>query len=275
MEIATHPIESQVISRGRLAYGVEEKNEATISLKTQEGDTVNLSFHSLNSYSKSASETRSQDGSVALELSAQALSSSKYSMIVQGDLNEKEMAEIKKLADTLTPIAQNFFSNSDFSLKDAAQSLGGTMEEIQSVQVRLEQTITESFSEARVFRSGQNDNGQPSTTTGEKPATGQPAENPPKPEDGIRSPAALANAVVESVFQKEGEKSAQSDPVLLQALSDVMDYLHEKLSQFFEPLKKRVHPDIQDPAKVTEQPAPQPEATNQPEPVTKPDQVAA
>jgi hypothetical protein len=85
----------------------------------------------------------------------------------------------------------------------------------------------------------------------------------------------LANAVVESVFQKEGEKSAQGDPVLLQALADVMDYLHEKLSQFFEPLKKRVHSDTQDPAQVTEQPAPQPEATNQHEPATKPDQVAA
>ena len=248
MEIASHPIESQVASQNRFAYGFEEKNSAAISLKTLEGDTVNLSFSGQSNYSKSASETLSQDGTVIHEFSTSAVAASKYSMSVQGSLNEAEMEAIRKIADGITPIAQSFFSNSDFSLESAAQSLAGS--EIQSVEVKLEQTITESFFEA----GSQAENPPPPTATmGANP-------QPPKPGEGIRNPEALVKAVVEAVFEKEGGKVAKDKPVLLHNLSDLVDYLRNKLSQFREPLKSWAK--NQAAATPATKPEPQSEAKN-------------
>ncbi|OGW18942.1 MAG: hypothetical protein A3K09_05580, partial [Nitrospinae bacterium RIFCSPLOWO2_12_FULL_47_7] len=217
MQVAPNTSETQVVSHRQVAFGVEEKNSASISLKTQEGDVVNLSFNNLNKYSESASKTENQDGTSVGEFSIAALSASKYSMSVQGTLNEEEMAAIKKMADAITPIAQDFFSQGNaISLEQAAQSLSESMGVINEVEVKLELSVTQTTSEAHVAQP------KPANVPPPPPATAQTQANSGAPQEkGVRNPEALANAVVDSAFHKEVNNPAQGDKILLRGLSDL------------------------------------------------------
>lgn len=233
MQVAANTSETQVVSHRQVAFSVEEKNNASISLKTQEGDVVNLSFNNLNKYAESASKTENQDGTSVGEFSINALSASKYSMSVQGNLNADEMAAIKKMADAITPIAQDFFSQGNsVSLEQAAQSLSESMGVIKEVEVKLELTVTQTMSETRVSTS------KPDNVPPPPPATAQTQENSGAPQNkGIRNPEALANAVVDSAFQKEGNNPAQGDKILLRGLSDLMEFLKKQLKDFITQLE--------------------------------------
>lgn len=244
MEVSASTIQNPVANYGQFAFGVQTKNSATVSIKTQEGDVVDLSFHNSNSYSNSTGTTNSNDGSSGLDISSAAAATSKYSISVQGSLSQQETDTIKKLADALTPIAQNFFTNSGFDLANAATSLAGSMGSLQEVSVKLEQTVTQTFAGAGISTSTQNGNQQPSTTADtQSSATGampdQSSSNSSASE-GIKSPSALASAVVETVFQKEGNKVANGDPLLLRGLSDFVQFLKDGLSKFLKPLEKIV-----------------------------------
>ena len=238
MQIPGNPVESQVVNQTRVAHAVEEKNSASISLKTQEGDVVNLSFNNLNKYSESASKTEMQDGTTVGEFSVVAVSASKYSMSVQGNLNENEMAAIQKMADAITPIAQSFFTQGNSAdLELAAQSLAGAMGVIQEANVTLEQTVTKTASESQITT--QENNPQPPAMADTKSAQNQ---------EGIRNSEALANAVVDSVFQKEGSKVPQNDPMILRGLSDLMDFLKKQLHEFLSKLSQAKEQPPQTPA---------------------------
>lgn len=233
MHVAANTSETQVVSHRQVAFSVEEKNNASISLKTQEGDVVNLSFNNLNKYSESASKTENQDGTSVGEFSIAALSASKYSMSVQGDLNADEMAAIKKMADAITPIAQDFFSQGNsISLEQAAQSLSESMGVIKEVEVRLELSVTQTTSETRAAQPKPvNAPPPPPAPAQTQGISGAPQEN------GIRNPEALANAVVDSTFHKEGNGSEQGDKILLRGLSDLMEFLKKQLKDFITQLE--------------------------------------
>lgn len=267
MQVA-NSLENQVVNHRQVAYGVEEKNKASISLTTQEGDVVNLSFNILNKYSESASKTETQDGTTVGEFSVAALSASKYSISVQGDLNEEEMAAIKKMADAITPIAQDFFSQNDsISLEQAAKSLSESMGVIKEMNMELEQTVTQSYSETQLAHNKPRDGLPPPVTTG----TPDDSATPVPQEKGIRNPEALAGSVVDSVFQKEGGKVEV--PVVLRGLTDLMDYLKQRLQEFLAQHKSALEQSPQNQDSVATASKPQPEGKKTPEATSAPDKA--
>jgi hypothetical protein len=265
-------LENQVVNHRQVAFGVEEKNKASISLTTQEGDVVNLSFSNLNKYSESASKTETQDGTVG-EFSVAAMSASKYSISVQGDLNEEEMAAIKKMADAITPIAQDFFSQNDgISLEQAAKSLSESMGVIKEAGIRLEQTVTQTYSETQTSQS-RHAEGTPPPVTGGMPedSVANSVQKPNAPEKGIRNPQALASAVVDSAFQKDGGKV--EDPVVLRGLTDLMDYLKKRLQEFLAQHKSALAQTPQNHDAVATVSKPQPEEIKPAEAIAAPDKA--
>lgn len=270
MQVA-NTLENQVVNHRQVAYGMEEKNKASISLTTQEGDVVNLSFSNLNKYSESASKTETQDGTTVGEFSVAAMSASKYSMSVQGDLNEEEMAAIKKMADAITPIAQDFFSQNDsISLEQAAKSLSESMGVIKEVGVEFEQIVTQSFSETRFARHRPED-GPPATAGMPENSGANSVQKPNAPEKGIRNPEALAGSVVDSVFQKEGGKI--DDPVVLRGLTDLMDYLKKRLQEFLAQHKSALEQTPQNQDSGATAPKPQTEDKKSADATSAPDKT--
>ena len=74
-----------------------------LSLRTQEGDLVNLSFDGEQSLSESHAQTLTQDNGTVQEFSSVARAAASYSLTIQGDLNEEELAAINKLAAEIAP----------------------------------------------------------------------------------------------------------------------------------------------------------------------------
>lgn len=73
-------------------------------------------------YSESARKTRFENGEIVEEFSTVALAASEYSLIVQGDLNEEELAATEKLVSKISPMAQSFFNQSGFDVGEAVKA---------------------------------------------------------------------------------------------------------------------------------------------------------
>ena len=89
-------------------------NAADLNLRTAEGDVVQLSFANEFSFSGSKSETREGD-SVTQEISVAAQAAARYSLAIEGDLNEDELSAIQALAERIEPIATDFFQSGEFA----------------------------------------------------------------------------------------------------------------------------------------------------------------
>ena len=113
-----------------------------LNIRTREGDLVNLSFSNEQSVHESNTQSKLQDSQSLQEISTVAQAASSYSISVQGDLNEEELAAINKLAADITPIASEFFTNAVFDFESSSNVLADNLDVIQEVRLSLERTIT-------------------------------------------------------------------------------------------------------------------------------------
>jgi len=118
-------LSSNMLHKGYESYSeaMSQRNEANISFTTAEGDVVTISNYHEQSYSLAAEKWASplQQG---MNFTASSLSVDAFSLSVQGDLNEEELADIQNLMADLTSIAEHFFSGNLGKAMDEALNIG-------------------------------------------------------------------------------------------------------------------------------------------------------
>ncbi len=103
----------------RLAFSKSQNSSITIT--TDEGDVVTLAANSEQAAFLNF-ENQGNSAGQSMNFTAASLDSDFFSLSVQGDLNDKELADIYTLMEDLTDIARNFFSgNLDDAMTDALQ----------------------------------------------------------------------------------------------------------------------------------------------------------
>ena len=105
-----------------------------ISLTTQEGDVISLSQNTSTEQMKA--KYKNDDGLTKIESS---MASSNLSFSVQGDLNDQELADLTKLLNNLSGIADNFFKGNMNQAVTGALNIG----DMGSIN-KLEATFTRS-----------------------------------------------------------------------------------------------------------------------------------
>ena len=198
-----------------------------LNIRTQEGDLVNLSFSNEQSLQESRTQTQSQGLGLHQELSTVAKAVSSYSISVQGDLNEEELAAIHKLAKEISPISREFFANGGFDFENSGDVLAANLGVIQEVELSLERAIVASFATETVSQLPEEDF---------SPENVKAASNNPTSAletEGIRDFPALVQATFDAVFEAEARKYTDADPIL-RSLNDLLDFIRQQLGKYFK-----------------------------------------
>ena len=208
-----------------------------LNIRTREGDLVNLSFSNEQSVQESSTQSKLQDSRSLQEISTVAQAASSYSISVQGDLNEEELAAINKLAGDITPIASEFFTNAVFDFENSSNVIADNLDVIQEVQLSLERTIVTSFS---------------TQTVDELPEEGLSSENfdatltnptPTLETEGIRDFPALVQATLDAVFEAKAVEAPEANTIL-RSLNDLLKFLRQRLVEFFGPEDIEIPPEV-------------------------------
>lgn len=229
-----------------------------LSLRTAEGDLVNISFQNEQSLTESESQIRFADDGAIREISSVAVAASRYSLSVQGDLNDEELQAIQRLVEGITPIARDFFARGEFDFENATQVLAGSLGVIDEVELELERVITATFSSQTLISGTPNQANDPANTAPVNPSL-QPIGT-----DNIRSLADLIFSAVEAEFESQATILPESEAIL-KSLNDLVLFLQKQLGQFLTPLE----PATVEPALTT--PLPQETGTD----FTPPEEVQA
>jgi len=199
-----------------------------LNVQTQEGDLVSLSFSSEQSLSESRTQTQSEEFGSFQEISTVAKAASNYSISVQGDLNEEELAAINKLAAEISPIASEFFSSGEFDFDESGDVLAANLGVLQEVEISLERVIVAAFSTSTFTQLPEGEGGVVSQDV--EAALNNPASS--LDTEGIRDFPALVQATFDAVFEAEAAKVPETDPIL-RSLNDLLDFIRQRLSETF------------------------------------------
>ena len=145
METSLTPFTNQPVKQVAFKKSIDVSSSTDLTLRTREGDLVTLSSNKQMAYSESAEKSRFEDGATLERFSVEARAASQYSLSVQGDLNEEELAAINALANKIFPLARSFFDGSEIDMEQAAASLQESMGEIDYLDLRMEQTTVQSY----------------------------------------------------------------------------------------------------------------------------------
>ena len=208
-----------------------------LNIRTQEGDLVNLSFSNEQSVQESSTQSKLQDSQSLQEISTVAQAASSYSISVQGDLNEEELAAINKLAADITPIASEFFTNAVFDFENSSNVLADNLDVIQEVQLSLERTIITSFSTQTVNELSE----EALSLENVEAALTNPI--PTLKTEGIRDFPALVQATMDAVFEAKTAEAPEANTIL-RSLNDLLKFLRQRLVEFFGPEDIEIPPEV-------------------------------
>jgi len=233
LEINTSTVQNQPLDRRITSEEVAVSLEAGSSLQTGEGDVVTLSFADKQNLSSSYNESQFEGDPTVQEISSVARAASKYSQVVEGDLNEDELIAIQKIAAHVEPIAREFLS-SDSEELDVEKAIGiltGDQTITEEVGAELGNTIVKTLGLE-----------VPSQVNLDNPAQSESvaveAKNPDINIENIRQLPELASAAVDAELQKQFQVLNESSKALIvSSLNDLMRFFHEKVSKVLEPLK--------------------------------------
>lgn len=139
------------VNRFELQTQSSQQNSFALSLTTQDGDivTINISRFQQQSLSAQVSNTGSsgsnKDGApgnsgTSIQVSGSRSFSSNFSLSVQGELDEEELASINALLEDVNAIATDFYAGDLDSAFELAQQLEIDREELASLNLQLQQT---------------------------------------------------------------------------------------------------------------------------------------
>jgi len=233
LEINTSIVQNQPPDRRVEPEEASVSIEAGTSLQTSEGDVVTLSFADKQNLSSSYNESQFEGDPTVQEISSVARAASKYSQVVEGDLNEDELIAIQKIAAHVEPIAREFLS-SDSEELDVEKAIGvltGDQTITEEVGTELGNTIVKTLGLE-----------VPSQVNLDNPARSESvaveAKNPDINIENIRQLPELASAAVDAELQKQFQVLNESSRALIvNSLNDLMRFFQEKVSKVLEPLK--------------------------------------
>ena len=225
LEIAETNLQGLQQRNSSAAVGFSVASE--LNVRTQEGDLVSLSFSSEQSLSESRTQTQSEEFGSFQEISTTAKAASNYSISVQGNLKEEELAAINKLAAEISPIASEFFSSGEFDFDESGDVLAANLGVLQEVEVSLERTIVAAFSTSTFTQLPEGESGEVSQD--------EPLNNPVLDTEGIRDFSALVQATFDAVFETEAEETAPKTDAILRSLNDLLGFIRQRLSETFGP----------------------------------------
>jgi len=233
LEINTSGVQNQPLDRRITSEEVAVSLEAGSSLQTGEGDVVTLSFADKQNLSNSYNESQFEADPTVQEISSVARAASKYSQVVEGDLNEDELIAIQKIAAHVEPIAREFLSSDSEELA-AGKAIGiltGDQTITEEVGTELGNTIVKTLG-LEVLSQVNLDNPARSESVAVE------AKNPDINIENIRQLPELASAAVDAELQKQFQVLNESSRALIvNSLNDLMQFFQEKVSKVLEPLK--------------------------------------
>jgi len=107
-------------------------------LTTKDGDKITININKLEASHESAFITESENQS-QLGHSSTTLSQSGYSIAIDGQLDDEEVAAIDKLLSEVTEVANNYFSGDTQAALDKVTSLGYNSSEIASYSLSMKE----------------------------------------------------------------------------------------------------------------------------------------
>ena len=233
LEINTSGVQNQPLDRRITSEEVAVSLEAGSSLQTGEGDVVTLSFADKQNLSSSYNESQFEGDPTVQEISSVARAASKYSQVVEGDLNEDELVAIQKIAAHVEPIAREFLSSDpeELDVEKAIGILTGDKGITEEVGTELGNTIVKTLGLE-----------VPSQVNLDNPAQSESvaveAKNPDINIENIRQLPELASAAVDAELQKQFQVLNESSRALIvNSFNDLMQFFQEKVSKVLEPLK--------------------------------------
>ena len=233
LEINTSGVQNQPLDRRITSEEVAVSLEAGSSLQTGEGDVVTLSFADKQNLSNSYNESQFEGDPTVQEISSVARAASKYSQVVEGDLNEDELIAIQKIAAHVEPIAREFLSSDpeELDVEKAIGILTGDHKITEEVGIELGNTIVKTLGLESSSQLNPGNLVQSESTTVK-------AENPDINIENIRQFPELASAAVNAELQKQFQTLNESSKALIvSSLNDLKQFFREKVSQVLEPLK--------------------------------------
>ena len=234
LEIAESNLQGIQQRNSSAAVGFSVASE--LNVRTQEGDLVSLSFSSEQSLSESRTQTQSEEFGSFQEISTVAKAASNYSISVQGDLNEEELAAINKLAAEISPIASEFFSSGEFDFDESGDVLAANLGVLQEVEISLERVIVAAFSTSTFTQLPEGEGGvAPQDVALNNPSSALDTE-------GIRDFPALVQATFDAVFEAEAAKVPETDSIL-RSLNDLLDFIRQRLGETFGPESVELPPE--------------------------------
>jgi hypothetical protein len=237
MAISEISAQTPVFDRRSYSASVHASFSGGFSLKTEEGDLVDLSFANEQFLAGSESQTTVSDDGTVKEISSLAVAASRYSLTVQGDLNEEELDAIQRLVEQVGPIARGFFAQAEFDLQGATEVLAGSLGVIDEIQLELERVITTTFSFQEVTSNKPVEFSDPENAG--SGGLSQEAINT----DAIRNLPELVFAAVEAELETQAARLPKEETIL-RSLNDLMRLLQEQLGQFLSPLKHSAEPSL-------------------------------
>ena len=109
---------------------------AEVEIVTKEGDVVKISLQQSSSNSQSSVNIQ-QEGLTANAFESRSESNSKFSISVDGNLNEDEQNAVKKLLKQIDSVGQDFFNGNVQDAFNHAQKIGLDSEQLASFSVDL------------------------------------------------------------------------------------------------------------------------------------------
>ncbi len=227
--------QNSILDRKQASSLLNQTFSSNLRVKTREGDLVHLNFENRQFSAQSRSETQLENDIVVGEFSSVALAASRYSLTVEGDLNEDELKAIQQLVRRTTPIARTFFSKAEFDAENAAHRLQGNPEILEEVEVSLKREIQASLN-IEIFTQDESGAENPSE---ELETAFRPLEETEIDASNIRDLPSLTQAAVQSEFETQVRELSRT-PTILKSLTDLMRFLENRFSEFFHPLN---HPE--------------------------------
>ena len=231
LEINTSTVQNQPPSRQVALEEVAVSLEASSSSQANQGDVVTLSFADKQNLSNSYNDSQFEGDPTIREISSVARAASNYSQVIEGNLNEDELAAIKEIAAHVEPIAREFLS-SDPEALDVEKAIGvltGDQAITEDVGAELGNTVAETLgltsSNINLDNTAQL---EPIAVQGEKLDINI---------QNIRQLPELASAAVDAELQKQFQVLNESSKALIvNSLNDLMQFFQEKISKVLEPL---------------------------------------
>ena len=221
-------VDNALIESRQYALSSSAYYSTDMELTTQEGDVVTLSFQNAESYEETQYQENFEDGSSISAISTTASAASQYSMEIQGDLSDEELAAIEELSAKVAPIVEKFFSGAELDLEESAVDLAESMGVVQELKLELEKTVTKTVSVANQDFSGLETGNNVDLIEGNVEAPGVDYAK-------VRNLKALADAVVTSEFQNQAAQIESSEPIL-RSLGDLLTFIRNQFGSVLKPL---------------------------------------